>query len=384
MDVHTIIFEMGITCFILFLSGLLASKMRLSLIPLYILAGLVLARVVRPNMVLEFMAEIGVILLLFVIGLEFSFGSFIKNKERFLAGGFLDLVFNLPLGFLAGQALGLDIITSLFLAGIVYISSSAIIGKSIVDLDRAAFPETEYLLGILVFEDIFIALYIAALSGIVTLGEPNMLHVGIALFKALGFCISFVLVSIILKKYLEVLLDVESTEIFVLLIFSLIMITSSCARFLGLSEAIGAFFAGMVVSETRQKSRTLEVINPFYYLTTAIFFVSFGMITDYSAFGGIYWWVLILVGLSIPFKLLTGLLAGRSYGLSRRASIRMGLSLLPRGEFSIVLAAVAMPFTVHSIQALTTLYVLIMAVLGSILIKMADVLARWVDRPNPP
>ncbi|MDO8136122.1 MAG: cation:proton antiporter, partial [Candidatus Brocadiales bacterium] len=176
MDVHTIIFEMGITCFILFLSGLLASKMRLSLIPLYILAGLVLARVVRPNMVLEFMAEIGVILLLFVIGLEFSFGSFIKNKERFLAGGFLDLVFNLPLGFLAGQALGLDIITSLFLAGIVYISSSAIIGKSIVDLDRAAFPETEYLLGILVFEDIFMALYLAALSGIVTLGKPDVLH----------------------------------------------------------------------------------------------------------------------------------------------------------------------------------------------------------------
>ncbi|MFQ5957586.1 MAG: cation:proton antiporter, partial [Candidatus Brocadiales bacterium] len=240
MEVHTIIFDIGVICFILFLSGLLARKMRLSLIPLYILTGLFIGRFMERTVVTDFLSEIGIILLLFLIGLEFSFGGLLRNRQRLLTAGLYDLAFNLPVGLIAGLALGWDIITSLFLSGIIYISSSAIICKSIVELKRSAYPETECLLGILVFEDIFIAIYLAVLSGIITVGKLEMVPLSFAIFKALGFCGGLMLIGKLLKKYLEEILDVESTELFVLLMFSIIILTASAARMLGLSDAIGA------------------------------------------------------------------------------------------------------------------------------------------------
>lgn len=386
MDVHALISQIGIICFILFLSGLLARKLRLSLIPLYIMAGLIAGKFIQRTIITDFMSEIGIILLLFLIGLEFSFDGLLRNKHKLLAVGAYDLALNLPVGLLAGLALGWDIISSLFLSGIIYISSSAIICKSIVELKRTAYPEVECLLGILVFEDIFIAIYLAVLSGITTVGRLEILPISLAIFKALGFCVGLILIGRLLKGYLEELLDVESTEPFVLLMFSIIILTASTARMLGLSDAIGAFFAGMVIAETRHKTRTLELIAPLQYITVAIFFVSFGIITDYTAFGEVFWGALLLVGISIPFKLLTGVFAGRTYGLGRRAQVRLGLSLLPRGEFSIVLARVATAFAGafgHHIQALTILYVLILAVLGSILIRFSDVLATAVAGKKP-
>ncbi|MEE9583942.1 MAG: cation:proton antiporter [Candidatus Brocadiales bacterium] len=381
MEVDTLISQIGVICFVLFLSGLLARKMRLSLIPLYILTGLFVGRFIEKSVVTDFLSEIGIILLLFLIGLEFSFGGLLRNGHKLLTAGIYDLALNLPVGLIVGLALGWDIISSLFLSGIVYISSSAIICKNTVELKRSAYPETECLLGILVFEDIFIAIYLAVLSGIITVGGVGALPLSLAIFKALGFCGALMLIGKYLKKYLEELLDVESSELFVLLMFSIIILTASAARLLGLSDAIGAFFAGMVIAETRQKARTLELIAPLQYITVAIFFVSFGIITDYSAFGEVFWWALILVGISIPFKLLTGFFAGRAYDLNRRAQIRLGLSLLPRGEFSIVIAAVATTYAAgfsHHIQALTVLYVLILAVLGSILMRFSDVLATAI------
>lgn len=381
MEVHTLISQIGVICFILFLSGLLARRMRLSLIPLYILTGLFLGRFVEKTVITDFLSEIGIILLLFLIGLEFSFGGLLRNGHKLVTAGLYDLAFNLPVGLIAGLALGWDIITSLLLSGIIYISSSAIICKSIIELKRSAYPETECLLGILVFEDIFIAIYLAVLSGIITVGRLEIAPLSLVIFKALGFCTALILIGKLLRKYLEELLDVESTELFVLLMFSIIILTASAARLMGLSDAIGAFFAGMVIAETRQKARTLELIAPLQYVTVAIFFVSFGIITDYSAFEEVFWWALLLVGISIPFKLLTGIFAGRTYELNRRAQIRLGLSLLPRGEFSIVIAAVATTAAGgfgHHIQALTILYVLILAILGSIIMRFSDVLATAI------
>ncbi|MHC4198183.1 MAG: cation:proton antiporter [Planctomycetota bacterium] len=381
MEVHTTISEIGVICFVLFFSGLLAKRLSLSLIPLYILTGLFVGRFIEKTPVTEFLSEIGIILLLFLIGLEFSFGGLLRNGQKLFRAGIYDLTLNLPVGLIAGLALGWDIISSLLLSGIVYISSSAIICKNIIDLKRSVYPETECLLGILVFEDIFIAIYLAVLSGIITAGQLEFAPVSLAVLKALGFCLGLMLVGKVLRKQIEEILDVESTELFVLLMFSIILLSASAARLLGLSDAIGAFFAGMVIAETRQKTRTLELIAPLQYITVAIFFVSFGIITDYSALGAVFWWALLLVGISIPFKLLTGIFAGRAYELNRRAQIRLGLSLLPRGEFSIVIAAVATTSVggfSHHLQALTVLYVLILAMLGSVLTRFSDDIATAI------
>lgn len=380
MDVSRVLFEMGLTCLVLFLSGLLAKKIKLSLVPLYILAGLAISRLVQPTLIMEFMATVGLILLLFLIGLEFTLESFLQNRRKILAGGLYDLALNFPVGLVIGLLLGFDWLCSLFLAGIVYISSSAIICKGVVELKRSANPETECLLGILVFEDLFIVLYLAILSGTIAKSSVELFPLGMAIFKALGFCAALIIIARVFKKYIEMVLDIESSELFVLLIFAVVILSASGAHAMGLSMAIGAFLAGLVISETNQKPRVLEIVAPLQYLTVAIFFVSFGIASHVSEIKQVWPIALILVGASIPFKLLTGFLAGKGYELSYRAKWRLGLSLLPRGEFSVVLATVAMTITeVYPIHAITTLYVLIIAIMGSIAMKYADMFAKWVE-----
>lgn len=380
MEVSAVLFEIGITCLILFLSGLLAKKAKLTLIPLYILTGLALSRFVKPTIIMEFMSSVGLILLLFLIGLEFTLESFLKNRKKILAGGLYDLILNFPLGLIIGLLLGFDWLCSLFLAGIVYVSSSAIICKGIVELKRSANPETECLLGILVFEDLFIVLYLAILSGTITTGRTELLSLGLAILKALGFCAALIIIAKTFKKYIELILDIESMELFVLLIFAIVILTATSAEALGLSMAIGAFMAGLVISETNQKPRVLEVITPLQYLTVAIFFVSFGLKSQLTNIREIYPMAFLLVGASIPLKVLTGFLAGKGYGLSFRAHWRLGLSLLPRGEFSVVLATVAASVPeVHPLYTITTLYILIIAILGSIAMKYADASYQWIE-----
>jgi CPA2 family monovalent cation:H+ antiporter-2 len=384
MEVSTILFEMGLTCLVLFLSGLLARKINLTLIPLYIFAGLVLSRFVKPTIIMEFLSAVGLIFLLFLIGLEFTLENFLKNRRKILIGGLYDLALNFPVGLIIGLLLGFDWLCSLFLAGIVYVSSSAIICKSIVELKRSANPETECLLGILVFEDLFIVLYLAILSGTIASGRTAALGglpVGLAIIKAFGFCAALIISAKIFKRYIELALDIESTELFVLLIVAIVTLTSTSAQAMGLSMAIGAFLAGLIISETSHKPRILEVIAPLQYLTMAIFFVSFGIASQLTSLKEIYIPALLLVGASIPLKLLTGFWAGKDHGLSYRAQWRLGLSLLPRGEFSVVLAMIAMTLTeTHTpVQSITTLYVLIIAILGSIAMKYADAFARWME-----
>ncbi|HHT9121062.1 MAG TPA: cation:proton antiporter [Candidatus Hypogeohydataceae bacterium YC41] len=380
MEVSTVLFEMGLSCLVLFFGGLLAKKANLSLIPLYIVTGLVLSRFFKPTIIMEFMSTLGLILLLFLIGLEFTLESFLKNRKKILTGGLYDLALNFPVGLVIGLLLGFDWLCSLFLAGIVYVSSSAIICKGIIELKRSANPETECLLGILVFEDLFIVLYLAILSGIIKHGSPELFPLGVAILKAVGFCAVIIIIARVFKKYIERVLDIESTELFVLLLFGIVILTATSAEALGLSIAIGAFLAGLLISETNQKSRAVEVVAPFQYLTAAIFFVSFGLTSQLTNVKETYPLALILVGASIPLKLLTGFLASQGYNLSTRAKLRLGLSLLPRGEFSVVLATVAMNIAkIHPVGAITTLYVLIIAILGSIAMKYADVFAKWVE-----
>ncbi len=381
VQVYSILLEIGIMCLILFLVGLLARKINLSLVPIYIITGLALSHFVRPSLIMEFMSTIGLILLLFLIGLEFNLESFLNNRRKILTGGVYDLVLNLPVGLVIGLLWGFDLFHSLFLAGIVYISSSAIIAKGIVELKRSANPETECLLGILVFEDLFIIVYLAILSSTTTRGNAGFMPVVWAIFKALGFFASLIIIARVCRQYIEMVLDIESTELFVLLIFAIVILAAISAHALGLSMALGAFLTGLVVSETNQKSRVLEVIAPFQYLTVAIFFVSFGLTSPITNFKEVYPFALLLVAVSIPTKLLTGHLAGKGYGLSKRARWRLGLSLLPRGEFSIVLATLAKGVSKTApVDAITALYVLIIAVLGSMAMKYADALYRLVEK----
>ncbi|MGE0824439.1 MAG: cation:proton antiporter [Candidatus Binatia bacterium] len=374
-----LLLHLGIILFGLFAVGHLAPLVRLSVIPLYIVAGIVLAGYVSHSELVEFLSLMGVLFLLFYMGLDFSFSTFLSQWRSVFAAGTIDLLINFPLGFLLGFLLGWTLIETLFLAGIMYMSSSAVVAKSLIDLRRLANPETETILGIMVYEDLVIAFYLAVLSGVALSGRVDGGVATLAVVKGIGFCSLFILTARVGKRWIERLLSQDSSELFLFLVFALVLLCSFGALAVGLSEAIGAFMLGMLLSETAQKHRVHESFLPFQQFFAALFFVSFGMQIDYRAFADVVQLGLLCFGVAVVGKITAGVLAGRWQGLSTPASLSLGFALVPKGEFSIILAGVASQVARPEIHlgALVAFFVLLMSIVGPTLMKESEAIAGF-------
>lgn len=371
-----LLFQLGVILFGLFVAGHLAPLVRLSVVPLYIVAGIFLAGYVSHSEMVEFLSLMGVLFLLFYMGLDFSFSTFLSQWRSVFAAGTIDLLINFPLGLLLGFLLEWTLLETLFLAGIMYMSSSAVVAKSLIELKRLANPETETILGIMVYEDLVIAFYLAVLSGMALSGRVEGGVATLAVIKGVGFCSVFILTARLGKPWIERILSQDSSELFLFLVFALVLLCSFGALAVGLSEAIGAFMLGMLLSETAQKRRVHESFLPFQQFFAALFFVSFGMQIDYHTFVdvlqvGLLFFVTALIG-----KTTAGILAGRWQGLSPAASLNLGFALVPKGEFSIILAGVASRVArpeIH-IEALVAFFVLLMSIVGPTLMKESNTL----------
>lgn len=374
MIVDESVLSLGISLLALFFAGFLATKINQSLTAVFIVVGMILQNFFPVTIITEFIAMLGIIFMLFMFGLEFSVGSLVNNQRKIFYTGIYDLLFNFPLGLFMGWILGYDLIRTLLFAGIIYVTSSVIVAKSIIDLKRSANPETEYLLNILIFEDMFIAIFLAFLVGIVNYGHIDAKGIFFVMLKTSAFFLFFVILSRTSKKFIDKVIDIEHTELFVILILSIIVLSAGAASHIGLSEAIGAFLAGLLLSETKQRHRISEAIKPFQQFSTAIFFVAFGMSIDYKHVGSLIPIGIFIFIVSSFSKVFGGYFIGKKYALSQRACFRLGFSLIPRGEFSIILAGtIAMNHNLpYPLKALTGIYVLLSAILGSILLKESD------------
>ena len=376
------LFGFSLVMAVLGLAAAVSLFVRLPVVPLYIGAGLVISAsgVPAPEEMVGFLGQLGVVFLLFAIGLEFSVASFGRGKGRFLTAGSIDWLINFPIGLLVGWQLGWSWTESLFLAGILYMSSSAVVAKCIAEFGRAARPETETILRIMVFEDLVIAVYLVLLSALFTgAGEGA----GWARVFAQFLFIAFLVVTA--QRYqqpLARLIASQSQEAFTLALFAFVVFVAAVAALLGLSEAVGAFLAGMVIGSTELKKRAASTLLPFQTLFAALFFVSFGMSIDLANLGGVLVPAVLLVVLGVASKTLGGYLAGRAAGHPPRQSIVVGLSLVPKGEFSIVIASMAAAAAgpASPIVALTGLYVLALSIIGPIGMREAD---RIRDRLLP-
>ncbi|HHT9113839.1 MAG: cation:proton antiporter [Planctomycetes bacterium] len=379
MIVNESVLSLGVSLLALFIAGLLATKVNQSLTAVFIVVGMILQNFFPVTIITEFIAMLGIIFMLFMFGLEFSVGSLVNNQRKIFFSGIYDLIFNFPLGLLIGWLLGYDLIQSLLLAGIIYVTSSVIVAKSIIDLKRSANPETEYVLNVLIFEDMFIATFLAFIVGIVNYGQIDAKGAFIVILKTSAFFAFFIVLAKTSNKFINKIIDIEHTELFVILILSIIVISAGAASYVGLSEAIGAFLAGLLLSETKQRHRISEAIKPFQQFSTAIFFVAFGMSIDYKHIGGMIPVGIFIFIISSFSKVYGGYFIGGKYALSKRAGLRLGLSLIPRGEFSIILAgAISMnPSVPHPLKSLTGVYVLLSAIIGSIIMKESDWFIKW-------
>lgn len=367
----------GIVLSALALAGILFLRVRQSIIPAFILLGVVIRPDGFDKHLIDAVATAGVVLLLFFMGLEFSIGALLRNRRRIVRTGGIDLLVAFPVGLGAGLALGFGWAGSLLLAGAFYISSSAIIAKSIIELRRAADPDTEVALGILVFEDIFIALFLAVLSGAVLTQEPSVSGAAWGMVKALLFFGAVLLVALRARSVLDRLFDIPSDDLFALLAGGVVLLLSWGALAAGLSEAIGAFLAGLALAETQHKERAERLFAPLQGVFAAIFFFAFGLSIDPRTFGAVWLPAVGLTLLAVATKLGAGWLAGRRSELSKRSSLALGLTLIARGEFSIILAGIALSIGQERLGSLIALLVLMLSLIGTIALQYSPQITRW-------
>ncbi|KAB1197665.1 MULTISPECIES: cation:proton antiporter [Haloferax] len=385
--------EFGYLFVVLALTGAVALKLGLSVIPLYVVGGVVVGPYVAGRFglpyvangeVVALLAEVGIVLLLFFLGLEFSLDRLRAAQSNIGRAGAIDLVVNLPLGVAIGLALGWTLVEAFLLGGIVYISSSAIVTKTLIDLGWIADPESEPILGTLVFEDLAIAVYLAVVTSLVLGGEGGLVVIGRSLAIAFGF-LGVLLVAVQYGTGLFTrVLDVENEEAFVLRTLAVVIPIAGAALALGVSEAVAAFFVGMGFSTSGHRETIERRLTSVRDVFAAIFFFWIGLGTDPTLLAAAAVPLVVAVVLTTPAKVFSGYLGGRVYDLSTHRSLRVGVGLVPRGEFSLVIAALAASGSTQVmrevIPAFAVGYVLVMSALGTVLMQRSDLVERLVFR----
>lgn len=377
--------ELAVTVGLLCVLGLAARRIGLSAIPAYLLAGLLLGpnepkvlSLIQPSEVTDFLAELGIVFLLFFLGLEFSLSRINRAGRHVGLGGIVDLVFNLGLGLVVGVAAFGFTFAAFVLAACVFVSSSAIAVKGLIDFRRLGDDETDLVLAILVFEDLVVAFMLgfAAAGG----GAPSETLVLVA--KALGFITVGLAASRWLTRPIDRLLDRLPLEFFLLAVFGFLVASAAVADELGLSEAIGALMAGIVLSETTVRDQIEERFFSFRDVFAALFFFTFGLSIDLGALPDVGWLVALAVVLTLVGKLGGGMVAGRVGGFTNKQSFNAGVALVAHGEFTIILAQLAsenpLVGTADSerLVAFAGLYVLVTATIGLVLMKESKRLGR--------
>jgi CPA2 family monovalent cation:H+ antiporter-2 len=377
--------ELAVTIVVLGVLGLVARRFGIAAIPAYLLAGLLLGpnepkqlALISPSEVTEFVAELGLVFLLFFLGLEFSAGRLTKAGRHVGLGGTVDLVVNAGLGLVVGVAAFGMTSAALVLAACIYVSSSAIAVKGLTDFRRLGDDETDLILAILIFEDIVVAFML----GFAAAGGEGPSDTLILVATALAFITAGLAASRWLSRPLDRWLDRLPLEFFLLAVFGFLVGTAAVAEKLGLSEAIGALMAGIVLSETTVREQIEERFFSFRDIFAALFFFVFGLSIDLAAFGDVGWIVLFAVVVTVVGKVGAGWFAGRLGGFTSAQSFNAGVALVAHGEFTIILAQLASgnasidAAARTDIVAFAGLYVLVTATVGIVLMKESKRLGR--------
>ena len=379
--------ELALTIALLGALGLTASRFGLSAIPAYLLAGIILGpnepdfiRLVQPSEVTDFVAEIGLIFLLFFLGLEFSVDRLLRSGRHIGLGGAGDFVINAGLGLLVVVAAFGVSFAVLVVAACIYVSSSAIAVKALTDIRRLVDDETDMVLAILLFEDVVIA----AVLGFVATGGGDLATTATVSAKAL----TFVFVSIAASKWLGAhigrLLQRLELEFFLLAVFGFVAGMSALAIQLDMSEAIGALMAGVILSESGVREEIEQRFFAFRDVFAALFFFAFALTIDLGALGEVGWIVLVALVVTVLGKVGVGLVAGRLGGFTARQGINAGAALVAHGEFTIIIAQLAAGNAAlaaadqQDIAAFAGLYVLATATVGVLLMKESKRIGRML------
>jgi CPA2 family monovalent cation:H+ antiporter-2 len=379
--VATALIELGLVIVGLAVLARIAVRTGFSPIPLYLLAGLIFGAVAEPSVsenFIELGAQIGVILLLFMLGLEYTGPELTASLRTGFPSGIVDGLLNFTPGLIAGLILGWGWLAAILLGGVTYISSSGVIAKVLTDLQRVGNRETPAILSILVIEDLAMAFYLpliavllvgSGVAGALTSIAVALVAAGAALLVALRF-----------GGAMSRAIFHNSDEVLLLTTLGIVLLVAGAAERLQVSAAVGAFLVGIALSgQVARRAETL--VTPLRDFFAATFFVFFGLQIDVGALPGALPVAAALALVTAATKVYTGWWAGRRRGIGTKGRFRAGTALVARGEFSIVIAGLGVAAGLEGeLGPLSAAYVLMLAIIGPLLARYSDELVDAARR----
>lgn len=364
--------ELGGVIVALGVLGRIASRLGISPVPLYLVGGLAFGRggILPLRAAAEAVrlgSELGVVLLLFLLGLEYTGSDLRRSLRTSFRAGVVDFLANATPGVAAGLLLGLDRLSAAALGGVTYVSSSGIAAKLLGDLHWKRLPEAKRVTALLVLEDVVMAIALPALAA-AGLGAADGGLARIAV--SLGAVVVAFMLALRWGATLARFVRHESEEVVLLTLFGALLVVAGGAEATGISAAVGALLLGVAVAgPLAVQARTL--LAPLRDLFAGLFFLFFGLSTDPRALPPVLVPALILAAVTAATKLATGAWTARRAGVTGAGRWRAGVALVPRGEFSIVLAGLATATDpASSLGPLAAAYVLILAIVAPLAARL--------------
>jgi CPA2 family monovalent cation:H+ antiporter-2 len=352
-----------------------AARLGIPAIPFYLVAGLAFGRggLLPLDLSQGFVtigSEIGVVLLLLTLGLEYTAEELTATLRTSIVPGAVDLVLNFTPGFAAGLLLGWGTTTAVLLGGVTYISSSGVVAKTLDDLGRTGNRETPAILGILVMEDLAMALFLPLVG--VLLAPRGSGGGAVALVAAVGTVAIVLAVALRFSGVISRFASSETDEGLLLTVLGATLLVAGVAQQLQVSSAVGAFLVGIALSGP-VSHRASALIRPLRDLFAATFFLFFGLQVDPGSLPAVAPVAVALAVVTGATKVVTGRIAARRIGVGPTGQLRAGVTLMARGEFSIVIAGLgvaAAAATADDLGPTAAAYVLLLAAAGPILTKV--------------
>lgn len=367
--------EFGAVVLGLGILGALALRVGISPIPLYLIAGLAFGTggILPLATSEEFTAtgaELGVILLLLTLGLEYNADELVTSLKGNARAGLVDLLLNATPGAICALLLGWGPVAAVAMAGVTYATSSGITAKVLSDLGWIGNRETPVVLSLLVFEDLTMAVYLPVLTAL--LAGLSFVAGAVTVAIALAAVSVVLLAALRFGRFIEAFVASPNSEVLVLKVVGLALLVAGLAQQLQVSAAVGAFLVGIALSgELAEDAQAL--LAPLRDLFAAVFFVFFGLQTDPTKILPAAGMAAALALVTMVTKLLTGVYAARRAGIARAGRVRAGIALIPRGEFNIVIAGLAVAAGAHpDLGALAAAYVLILAAFGPLAARLVQ------------
>ncbi len=396
-----LLFQMGAIMLLAFIAATMARKVNQSVMIGYIAIGILIGPKISVNILgyqynglvtdttlVEVLSFVGLVMLMFFVGLEFSFSKLKKTRTPAIILAVIDTSIGLFVGFVFASYLGWPLMDSIFLAGVIAMSSTSIAMKVLFDLKRMSSPEVEFLIGLVVVETFIAMLILTVASGMVVRPDADPAEYGQLLLGMVAFYAFFVWVAMFaVPKVVSFFNSIENDEMFILFALGIVFLTAGFAAVMNVPPIIGAFFIGMVLAETNVSVRVRSKLESFKDAFVAIFFTSFGMMIDPAMFPDVIWMVALAIPLVILYEVFVMSAVTHFLGFSPKASTTIGTSASGRGVESILYASVGSSVRGATMGSLLNpfagVFCFAMSAISPVLVKHSAALANAMGRIVP-